>query len=420
MAYTRLKTNKKGQRYYEIQVSRGRGKTPLYSRWYIPDGWSQKAIDRELAKQAAEFERQVNAGDILSRKEKVEAEAAAAEAAAKIQTVKDFGEKVFMPGLAVTCSENTRYSFQGNLKNHIYPVIGNIRMPEVTSAQINALLLSFQAKGKSHSSCIKLYTILNLLFKTAYMQDVIDRNPMDKVQRPKQAKADEGESEEVERYTDEETNYILDCLDLQVIHPKTGNVVYDTPLKWRAFVHLIADTGMRRGEALGLRWSAVDFDEDSVKILVTLNYSPDKGIIESSPKTGKARTVYPDPDVMKLLKELKESQSNGNITDINAARSGYVFSEDGITPMHPTSPTHFFRKFGERFNIDNFHPHKLRHTFASSAITNGSDIASVSEILGHADKSTTLRMYTHSDAEAQKRAAEIRRQALKAKREKAV
>ena len=54
------------------------------------------------------------------------------------------------------------------------------------------------------------------------------------------------------------------------------------------------------------------------------------------------------------------------------------------------------------------------HSFASVAINNGADVASVSEKLGHADKSTTLRMYTHADEESVKRAGDIFRQALEA------
>ena len=61
------------------------------------------------------------------------------------------------------------------------------------------------------------------------------------------------------------------------------------------------------------------------------------------------------------------------------------------------------------------HPHKLRHSFASVAITNGADIASVSEALGHSDKAVTLRMYTHADQESIKRAGEVFREALKEK-----
>ena len=66
--------------------------------------------------------------------------------------------------------------------------------------------------------------------------------------------------------------------------------------------------------------------------------------------------------------------------------------------------------------IANLHPHKLRHSFASIAITNGADIASVSEKLGHSDKAVTLRMYTHADKESIKRAGDIFRAALNEKR----
>ena len=81
--------------------------------------------------------------------------------------------------------------------------------------------------------------------------------------------------------------------------------------------------------------------------------------------------------------------------------------------MHPQSPTRYFQTFGKRYGIPDFHPHKLRHSFASVAITNGADIASVSEKLGHSDKATTLQMYTHADAESMKRASNIFRDALK-------
>ena len=57
MPSARKKTNKAGAVFYEIRVSRGRSKSYLTRRWYPPEGWSQKAIDRELARVAAEFER---------------------------------------------------------------------------------------------------------------------------------------------------------------------------------------------------------------------------------------------------------------------------------------------------------------------------------------------------------------------------
>ena len=134
MAATRLKKTKDGRKYYEIRYRTSREASELSTRWYVPSGWSDKAIQRELAKRAAEFERQCKEGLILSRREKKEiaAQEAARQAAkaAKIVTVKQYGERVFMPGkLAGTIvekalAENSRAYYQNALDRHIYPIIG--------------------------------------------------------------------------------------------------------------------------------------------------------------------------------------------------------------------------------------------------------------------------------------------------------
>ncbi|MBR6951642.1 MAG: site-specific integrase [Oscillospiraceae bacterium] len=132
-----------------------------------------------------------------------------------------------------------------------------------------------------------------------------------------------------------------------------------------------------------------------------------KGGYEDSPKNGKSRTIDVNPDVIELLRRLRQEQAASCI-------SSFVFSQDGSPEaMHPQSPTRFFTNFGKKYGVDDFHPHKLRHTFASVAITAGADIASVSEKLGHSDKAVTLRMYTHADAESMKRASDIFREAVK-------
>lgn len=393
MASKRLKTTKDGRRYYEIRVSRGRGQSYLVSRWYIPEGWSARAIERELAKQAADFERRCKSGEVLSHTERREKEKREAQEAAAIQTLKQYGEGVFMPAKAVRCSENTRSSFQGMLNKHIYPVLGDIKMPEIKSAQITKLLLNVQAEGKAHATVVKIYNILNLLFKMAYLGDMIDRNPMDKVERPRPRK-EEVCSGEVESYTAEELRYILQCVDKE-------------PLKWRAMLHLLIDTGIRRGEACGLQWKHINFANHSITIAGNLCYTAEKGIYLDTPKSRKIRTIDIDPAITALLWELRLDQSQKAI-------SQYVFTQEGSSePIHPQTPTRYMQKFAKRYGIEHLHPHKLRHSFASVAIVNGADIASVSEKLGHADKSTTLRLYTHADQESIKQASNIFREAIK-------
>lgn len=393
MASTRKLNTKDGTPFYEISVSRGRGLSRLTSRWYPPAGWSQKAIDRELIKVAAEFERKVKAGEVITRQEEKAQSRQKALEAAQIKTLKQYGESVFMPALAIRCAENTRTSYQGNLDNWIYPALGDFKLPEISAANITALLLSMQAQNKSHSTVIKVYTILQGLFKMAYMADLIDRNPMDKVQRPKPRK-DEVKPQEAEAYTAEEIRHIWNSLSQE-------------PLKWRALVRLLIDTGIRRGECCGLQWKDVDFIKNTITICGNLCYTPDKGIYLDTPKNGRSRTIDVDPQVIALLRQLRVEQSKKAI-------SRFVFTQDGSPePMHPQSPARYLQGFAKRYGVVDLHPHKLRHSFASIAITNGADIASVSEKLGHTDKAVTLRMYTHADQDSIKRASQIFRNAIK-------
>lgn len=395
MPSIRTKQTKTGTTFYEIRVSRGRGKSYLTTRWYPPEGWSKRAIDRELTKQAAEYERQVQAGEVVSREEQAEIDHQNALESAKIKTLEQYGNGVFMPAKAVTMSENSRNSYQGILNKWVYPALGELKLPDITAAEISALLLSMQAAGKAQGTCVKVYAVLKSLLKMAYMADLIDRNPMDKVERPKPRKDELKKPAGAESYTAGELKYILDCLE-------------NEPLKWRAYISLLIDTGVRRGEACGLRWEFVDLEAGRITIAGNLCYTPSKGVYMDTPKTSQMRTIDIAPNVVEMLRELRLEQASNGL-------SPYVFSQDGSPePMHPQSPTRYMRDFAKRYNVPGLHPHKIRHSFASVAITNGADVASVSEKLGHADKSTTLRMYTHADAESVKRARDIFRNALKA------
>lgn len=390
MPSTRLKTTKDRRDYYEIRVSRGRGQSYLTTRWYVPKGWSKKAIEKELTAQAAEFERKVKAGEVISKAEQKEIDLREKQKAEKIQTLRQYSEKVFMPELTVRCSENTRDSYQHNINTWIVPALGDLKLPDITAANINALLLSMASQGKSQSTCVKVYTILQGLFKSAYKADIIPRNPMDKVDRPKPRK-DEVLRSGVEAYTIEEVHKILTALN-------------DEPLRWQAYIRLLIDTGIRRGEACGLQWKYVDFKDNTITIAGNLCYTPQKGVYLDTPKSKRCRTIGVDSEVIKLLRELRSRQP---------ILTPYVFAQDNGDPMNPQTPTRYMQKFADRCGVPHLHPHALRHTFASIAITSGADVASVSEILGHADKAITLRIYAHADEDSKNRASNIFREAIK-------
>ena len=394
MASIKLNETKDGRRFFQICVSRGYGNAPYKTRWYWPDGWSKRTAEREAAKQAAAFELACKNGEVLNRAQEREKAAREAAEAAKLKTVRQYADGVFMPTKEATFSENARSSYRMFLDKHILPVLGDVLLVEVSPAMISKLLIDFQRAGYAHATAVKLYNILNGVFEMAFLDDSIPMNPMLKVKRPAPRKGEQVQEEGEKALTAQELAHVLSCAAQE-------------PLKWRAYINLAADTGARRGELCGLWWSDIDWSAGTVTIRRNLQYTAQAGVFETSPKNGKARTVDIGPETLSMLKQLQREQAATCI-------SKYVFTQDGETvPMHPQSPTRYFKKFGKKYGIPNFHPHLLRHSSASVAITNGADVVSVSERLGHSDTAVTLRMYAHANEEIIRRAGQTVRDALR-------
>lgn len=396
MASTKLMTTKDGKRFYKISVSRGYGVSPYTMRWYVPTGWSNNKVEKELPKVAAAFELRCSKGEILSRAEQKKAAASDAAERAKLKTFKSYALDVYMETKEQSFSENARSSYMMFLENHIFPVFGEILLVEINTAMVNKFLLDFQKKGYAQATVTKLYNILNGIFKMAFMDDSIPTNPMLKVAKPKIRKDEKNQvkDESEKALTVEQLQYVLSCVDKE-------------DLKWRTFIYLLADTGIRRGEACGLQWQDIDFNNGLVQIRRNLQYTPTAGIYETTPKNGKSRTVDIGPDVSSLLRQLRADQAESCI-------SKWVFTQSGTAePMHPQTPTRYFTKFGKKYGVGDFHPHLLRHTSASIAITNGADVVSTSARLGHSDTSVTLKMYAHANQESIRRAGQTVRDALK-------
>ena len=163
-----------------------------------------------------------------------------------------------------------------------------------------------------------------------------------------------------------------------------------------------------------MEWKEIDFTNQEIRIAKSLNYTPNKGVYLSDTKSGKTRIISmksDDPgaaaiycEFFQMLKDLKKSQCHQkeNVVKIDSERpKNWVFrQEDSANPMHPTSPTRFFKVFGDKHGIENFHPHLLRHSFVSIAIAEGQDVVAVSRTAGHADARITLQVYAHANTES--------------------
>ena len=392
MASIKEMQTKDGRRYFQIRVSMGKNQPQYKTRLYWQDGWSEKYAQRQALKAAAEFEKECKDGKIENREQKREREKAEAAEAAKLKTVEQYIEGIYMPTKLLTISENTRESYEMFIRLYIVPAIGSMLLVDVTPAIIQRLLRNYQ-KDHKRSSTMRLYNILNGIFEMAFLDDSIPLSPMLKVKRPAQRKDEAGKPESEKAYTAEEMAYILSCVKAE-------------PLKWQAYINLAADAGMRRGELCGLQWQDIDWKAETVIVCRNLQYTTGKGVYITNPKSGKTRLVDIGKETLDLLRALRDEQSHTCV-------SRWVFTDGTPEPMNPQTPTRYFQRFGTRYQVRDFHPHMLRHTSASIAITSGADVVSVSQRLGHADTALTLRMYAHANEDSIRRAGQTLRDALK-------
>lgn len=171
-------------------------------------------------------------------------------------------------------------------------------------------------------------------------------------------------------------------------------------LKYEVYYKLILATGMRRGEACGLRWSDIDWRQRALHIrrnVVKLSRQP---IMVKEPKTrAGVRVVYLSKDMCKLLRAWekecqweKEQQGDDELTP-----DEYLFQQSNGNPMVPCTFTYRFKMILRENGLpDDLNVHSLRHTNASMLIAQGVDVRTVAGLLGHAQPSTTLDIYSHA------------------------
>ena len=174
----------------------------------------------------------------------------------------------------------------------------------------------------------------------------------------------------------------------------------------RALYSLIALTGLRRGEAAGLRWEDVDLATGLLHVrqqLVQLGYAVEVGL----PKTSKGvRTVALAERTLLELQEHRAQQRH------EAGRLGlpapeYVFTrEDGHT-LHPEYVSRHFQVLTRRAGLPEIRLHDLRHTHASHALAAGVPLKVVQERLGHSSITLTADTYTHVLPEVSRAAADL-------------
>ena len=171
--------------------------------------------------------------------------------------------------------------------------------------------------------------------------------------------------------------------------------------------HTIAFTGMRRGEALGLRWSDVDLENARLAVRRAL-IPTNREVVVSEPKTAKGRRVVAlDPVTIEVLKaqaarQLEEQKERDDWVD-----SDLVFTAENGAALDPESVSRYWRQALKKAMLPAIRLHDLRHTHATLALQAGVHPKVVSERLGHATVSITLDTYSHAIPAMQEEAAAL-------------
>ncbi|MFI3169370.1 MAG: tyrosine-type recombinase/integrase [Faecalibacterium sp.] len=276
---------------------------------------------------------------------------------------------------------------------HIYPYIGEISLEKLRPAAIEQLLAGLrtrQVNGKSikETTVLKYRDIVSVVLSDAKRNQLILHNPAQMVQgKPK-------EHLEQKVPTKAELAQFIAALE------------HETPC-YRVYYLLAMFTGCRRGELCALRWSDVVLADTGAKILIRRARTRvvGQGIIESTPKNGKARSVFLTEEMLNILRAYRAQQLE-QLQVKGGAQSEYLFVNAAGELMQPDCFTNRFRKICDALSLPKaYHLHSLRHNYVTTLLHAGVDKQTVASLVGHADTGFLERTYCHPDEQYKQAAA---------------
>lgn len=250
-----------------------------------------------------------------------------------------------------------------------------------------------QDKYKSSSL---LFSVIKRIFKYAYHLEIIPENPMDKVIIPRKKYTEENQEEQIDNfYTRME---LLEFLNKCQNSRSPFNVT---------FFHVLGYTGLRKGEALGLKWKDIDFQNKTLKVSRTAVKVDGKQFCQS-PKTKKSRrTISIDDHTISLLKtwkiyQMKRFMAHGVKFEGNEQ---YIFTNRDCKWYSYNHISDLNNVLAKRFNMRRITIHGFRHTHCSLLFESGATIKEVQERLGHSNIKTTMEIYAHVTEERHEQVA---------------
>jgi len=303
----------------------------------------------------------------------------------------------FLADMEGTVRTQTLNTYKLVCRTYINPLMGKEKSSSVDQRRINRFKKQLVAyKGKQTKKPISPQTqlhvmrILSMIFDHGLKYDLVARNPVKAVRKPKVQKS------EIKTVPHQLLPDILRWLN-----EHSPSSVLPT---------LVAVlTGMRRGEVLGLKWSDIVLDNGQSFITVQRSLVESGNHIEVNPtktKAGSRRVELPSSLVAPLVEWKRDLREKWEI--LPSDTNGYVFGIP-ITkrfPLRPGGLSLAFKRAVTALGHGDLNFHALRHTYATTLLEQGEHPLVVSTNLGHSDIQVTLNTYSHVTPALQRRAAE--------------
>ncbi|MFC9559599.1 tyrosine-type recombinase/integrase [Agromyces sp. NPDC056965] len=270
--------------------------------------------------------------------------------------------------------------------------IGAIALDKLRAKDVEAMVLLMQEAGLASSTVRQTYTVLRAILDAAVRDHYVARNVAALVKRPavERVEARSLESKEVKA----------------VLAGAEGS-------RYSTLLSLLSRTGLRRGEALALRWQDVDLDGGELRVRGTLGRVGGELII-TEPKTDLSRrAVTISPSTVELLRKHRAAQAAERLRagELWADR-GLVFATETGGPVDPRNALRALTTAAKKAGVESIGLHTLRHSAASTMLSAGVPLTDVSRMLGHSSVAITGDIYGHVSTDGQKRAAELLAAAL--------
>jgi integrase len=307
------------------------------------------------------------------------------------ETVRKYGLQWVREVKVREVRDNTASDYEARLRREVFPSLGNVRMTDLTAMHVERWIASLVRKGLSASTINGARVVLSGMCNHAELTGVINKNPVRLTRTVKRKMGDR--TQVCEPWNRDEVWKALNAVSAEM-----GEGVLDV------FLHLMLHSGVRPGEALGLRWIDIDFDKQIFKVTGTLKESrlimPNgQGVVRlvrNEPKTASSRRPLPIDDALNAA--LTRQQMLQEIQRITAGdqweETGYVVTTSVGTPWSANNLRKVYRDFLDRVGVRYIRFHDLRHTVARLALDEGNvPIEQASQALGHTRIDTTKQIY---------------------------